>query len=176
VRTCDGFYFPISFSTVPDQFNTDATTCQAMCPGTDVQLYSYRNPGEDVTQMVSLTGQPYSALPTAFKYRTSYDKSCTCHATASTASGSPPVFTQFPVDSSGLTVLNGPALGADPAAVIPPTPRSRPLNAGEDPATIEDRAGGLVPAPVAKADKPAAGDAPHTVRIVGPNYYYGQQN
>lgn len=175
VRTCDGYYFPLSFSTVPDQFGTDAATCQAMCPGTDVELYTYRNPGQDVTQMVSLTGQPYSALPTAFKYRASYDKSCTCHAgSVSVASGNPPVFTQFPDDGSGLTTVNPPPLDA---AVIPPTPNPRPLAAGEDPATLDDRAGGLIPAPVTRDTAPAAQtavDSPRTVRIVGPNYYYGQ--
>ena len=32
VRTCDGYYFPISFSTVPDRFSEDERTCQRMCP------------------------------------------------------------------------------------------------------------------------------------------------
>ena len=32
VRTCDGYYFPISFSTISDQFATDAQSCQNMCP------------------------------------------------------------------------------------------------------------------------------------------------
>ena len=43
--------------------------------------------------MVSLSGEPYSALPTAFQYRTAYDKTCTCHSAppaASVASGNPP--------------------------------------------------------------------------------------
>lgn len=180
VRTCDGYYFPLSFSTVPSQFGADAATCQSMCPGSEVELYTYRNPGEDVSQMVSLTGQPYSALPTAFKYRTSYDKACTCHSAnpASVASGNPPVFTQFPVDGQALTLVNPPPLDAPAPVVIPPGPNPRPQNVGEDPATVEDRAGGLVPGPVAKVTPPAvtAGDDQKKVRIVGPNYYYGQQN
>src|SRR5262249_52802497 len=40
--------------------------------------YSYRNPGEDVAQAVSLTGAPYTALPTAFKYRQEFNAGCSC--------------------------------------------------------------------------------------------------
>jgi Protein of unknown function (DUF2865) len=32
VRTCDGYYFPISYSTQPSRFPDDERTCQAMCP------------------------------------------------------------------------------------------------------------------------------------------------
>ena len=173
VRTCDGFYFPISFSTVPGQFNADAATCQAMCPGAAAVLYTHRNPGEDVSQMLSLDGQPYTALPNAFRFRTEYDKSCTCHAAGA------PVFTQFPIDENVSPITGAPidlGPGATTAvAVIPPLPNLRPVAVGEDPATIDDRAGGLIPAPVSRADGPAvAGDSPRKVRIVGPNYYYGQ--
>jgi len=182
VRTCDGYYFPISFSTVPGQFNTDAATCQQMCPGAEVSLYTYRNPGGDVSQMVSLDGQPYTALPAAFKYRSSYDKACTCHAAApaSIAAGGPVNFTEFPTDGSALYGINPPPLGAPATtAAAPPAPHLRPRDPDEDPTTVDDRAVGLVPAPVTKMTEPAAqtaSDAPRKVRIVGPNYYYGQQN
>jgi hypothetical protein len=29
VRTCDGYYFPISYSTVPNRFTDDQNTCHA---------------------------------------------------------------------------------------------------------------------------------------------------
>ena len=57
VRTCDGYYFPISYSTVPTKFSEDERLCQRLCPATEVALYSHRNPGEDVTQAVSSSGQ-----------------------------------------------------------------------------------------------------------------------
>src|SRR5262249_30316969 len=41
VRTCDGFYFPISYSTSPDRFRDDEQACQRMCPATEVALYTY---------------------------------------------------------------------------------------------------------------------------------------
>ena len=78
VRTCDGYYFPISYSTSPDRFAADAQTCQSTCPAAQAQLYVYHNPGEDVNQAVSLDGQPYTALPTAFAYRKALDKTCSC--------------------------------------------------------------------------------------------------
>ncbi|HEY0569437.1 MAG TPA: DUF2865 domain-containing protein, partial [Xanthobacteraceae bacterium] len=48
VRTCDGFYFPISFATVPSRFPDDEKTCKSLCPAADATLFSYRNPGEDM--------------------------------------------------------------------------------------------------------------------------------
>ncbi len=164
VRTCDGYYFPISFSTVPARFATDEQTCQSMCPGADAALYIYRNPGEDPSQMVSLSGEPYSALPTAFLYRKEYDAACTCRAPASAA----------------VAPLTAPAnLSPVPAAptVILPKPLARPAQ-GEDPETLANRAGDFSPKPV---EAGSSGDAVagvasgnRRVRIVGPNYYYGQ--
>jgi hypothetical protein len=78
VRTCDGFYFPISFATSQDRFRDDEQACQRMCPASEVALYSYHNPGEEVTQAVSLNGQLYTALPNAFNYRKALDKTCSC--------------------------------------------------------------------------------------------------
>jgi hypothetical protein len=78
VRTCDGYFFPVSFSTVQSRFREDEQTCQRSCPGTEVELYSHRNPGEDMAHAVSLSGKPYSELPNAFKYRQAYDAACSC--------------------------------------------------------------------------------------------------
>jgi hypothetical protein len=68
VRTCDGYYFPISFATSPANFARDEQTCQARCPGAKVELY-YHVPSEESESMVSLAGVPYENLPTAFLYR-----------------------------------------------------------------------------------------------------------
>ena len=73
VRKVDGYYWPISYSTLVEYAGNDLSTCQAQCPGMDVDLYYYDNPGQEPEQMVNLQGMPYSSLPTAFAYRTSYD-------------------------------------------------------------------------------------------------------
>jgi hypothetical protein len=80
VRTCDGGYFPISFATVPQRFADDEKSCKALCPATEANLYAYRNPGEDINQAVSVNGQPYTALPNAFRYRSEFNPSCSCRA------------------------------------------------------------------------------------------------
>jgi Protein of unknown function (DUF2865) len=84
VRTCDGFYFPISFATVPSRFADDERTCKNLCPAADATLFSYRNPGEDMNSAVSINGQPYSSSPNAFRYRTEFNPSCACKAAGQT--------------------------------------------------------------------------------------------
>ncbi|MBR0848460.1 DUF2865 domain-containing protein [Bradyrhizobium diazoefficiens] len=80
VRTCDGAYFPISFATTPARFPDDEKTCKALCPAAEAVLYAHRNPGEDMNSAVSIGGQPYTALPTAFKFRSEFNPSCSCKA------------------------------------------------------------------------------------------------
>jgi hypothetical protein len=84
VRTCDGFYFPISFATVPARFPDDEKTCKALCPAAEASLFTYRNPGEDMTSAVSINGQPYSSSPNAFRYRQEFNPSCSCKAAGQT--------------------------------------------------------------------------------------------
>ncbi len=78
VRTCDGYYFPISYSTVPSRFADDQRTCQRLCPAAEAVLYSFRNPGEGIDQAVSVSGQSYTALPAAFQYRKEFTAACSC--------------------------------------------------------------------------------------------------
>ena len=89
VRTCDGYYFPISFSTGFDFLKRDAETCEALCPGTEAKLFFHRVPDQESEAMISLQGKPYTALPQAFLYRKlnpeQADPSCTCQAQPSTA-------------------------------------------------------------------------------------------
>jgi hypothetical protein len=84
VRSCDGAYFPISFATVPGRFADDEKTCRALCPATEANLYSYRNPGEDMNAAVSTAGQPYTLLANAFKFRTEFNPTCSCKAAGQT--------------------------------------------------------------------------------------------
>ncbi len=84
VRSCDGAYFPISFATVPGRFPDDEKTCKALCPAAEANLYAYRNPGEDMNQAVSISGQPYSTSPNAFRFRQEFNPSCSCKAPGQT--------------------------------------------------------------------------------------------
>jgi hypothetical protein len=77
VRACDGYYFPISFSTMRKYLEADEAACQRMCPAGDASLY-YHSRREGPAQMVSIDGAPYSELENAFRYRSVLDTSCTC--------------------------------------------------------------------------------------------------
>jgi hypothetical protein len=80
VRLCDGYYFPVSFSTLPNHFQRDAEACQSQCAA-PAELYYHQNPGGAVEQMVSAgTQQPYTALKTAWRYRKEFVQGCSCKA------------------------------------------------------------------------------------------------
>jgi hypothetical protein len=77
VRSCDGYFFPISFATVSSRFEEDEAKCHSLCAA-PAELYYYRNPGEEIEQMVSLDGRPYAQSKNAFKHRQTYVKGCSC--------------------------------------------------------------------------------------------------
>ena len=82
VRTCDGFFFPISFAATPARFPTDEQMCQRQCPGTEARLFAYRNPGGDIEQAVAVNGQPYSSLPNALLFKKEFVPSALAAARA----------------------------------------------------------------------------------------------
>ncbi|MGE0766431.1 MAG: DUF2865 domain-containing protein [Hyphomicrobiaceae bacterium] len=78
VRLCDGFYFPISFSTLENHFSRDAEACQSKCAA-PVDLYFHQNPGGSMDQAVSVTDRrPYTSLKSAFRYRKEFISGCSC--------------------------------------------------------------------------------------------------
>jgi hypothetical protein len=77
VRLCDGFYWPISYSTIRARFPRDAKQCETGCPGRS-QLFVQRSGSDDVEGMVDLKGIPYTQLKNALRYRTEYVQDCTC--------------------------------------------------------------------------------------------------
>ena len=169
VRTCDGFYFPISYSTSQEHFRDDERTCQRMCPAAEVVLFSHRNPGEDMNQATSLGGQQYTALPNAFRYRTEFNPACSCKRPGQ--SWSEALGPDTTVQSGDIVVTDERAkqLSAPPAAKAPPT-KGRTAAPGAAP-----------PAEPAAAAPPPANDPPapepseptgtkRPVRSVGPTF------
>jgi len=78
VRLCDGYYFPVSFSTLPNYFERDLNACQSKCAA-PVGLYYHQNPGGSVDQMVSVSdNSTYKQLDTAFLYRKKFVQGCSC--------------------------------------------------------------------------------------------------
>ncbi|WP_299471605.1 DUF2865 domain-containing protein [uncultured Roseibium sp.] len=78
VRTCDGYFFPVSFSAGKSQFANDEARCSEICPAAPTELYIYRNPGGDQSQMTSLAGVPYADQPFAFRYKSEFVEGCSC--------------------------------------------------------------------------------------------------
>lgn len=77
VRTCDGYYWPVSFATSRDRLSKDARACETSC-GSPAKLYYYDNPGEGIGDMVDMRGKRYADTPTAFKHQVEFDKNCRC--------------------------------------------------------------------------------------------------
>ncbi len=78
VRLCDGYYFPVSFSTLPSHFEQDAEACQSKCAAPS-ELYYYQNPGAAMDQSIAFRSQePYTSLKSAFRYRKELVRGCSC--------------------------------------------------------------------------------------------------
>ena len=148
VRTCDGFYFPISYATTPKNFAQDERICEARCPGAETHLYYHRVQGQEAEDMVSLRGVPYRDLPTAFLYRRTdvpQPRNCGCR-------------------TSGYAVLP-----QAPASSVP-----TPTEAGSQPniLTFGD-SGTSMPAPATTPEPstPMTPRADRKVRVVGPKFF-----
>ncbi len=77
VRSCDGGFFPLNFSARRANLDDLAQLCRALCPNTDVTLYT-KTPYSDISTAISIEGEAYSDHPNALKFQTSYDASCGC--------------------------------------------------------------------------------------------------
>ena len=77
VRSCDGSFFPVSYSASGGRLEGLEDMCHALCPNADVSLYTYPASGE-IEQAVSIDGARYMDSPTALKYRQSFDPTCSC--------------------------------------------------------------------------------------------------
>jgi len=164
VRSCDGAYFPISFATVPGRFPDDERTCKALCPAAEATLYSYRNPGEDMNQAMSINGQPYSSSPNAFRYRQEFNPSCACKAAGQTWSDA-----LKSIDDKAEAEQQGDIIVTEESA----KKMARPLTKGA--ATKKGAAATTATAPAPEASPPAVDStaaAPDNkpIRSVGPTF------
>ena len=161
VRTCDGAYFPISFATVPARFPDDDRTCKALCPAAEAGLYAYRNPGEDMNQAVSISGQPYTSSPNAFKFRQEFSPTCSCKAAGQTWSDA-----LKSIDDKAAAEQQGDIIVTEESA----KKMARPLPAkGAPVAPRKGATTATAPATPAPAADPAAA-AGDKIRTVGPTF------
>lgn len=90
VRVCDGYYWPMNFSTSRSSFKRDAERCQASCAA-ETRLFIIKTPTfhsqdqdeatpELTAGMADLGGRKYSEAENAFLYRTVITPDCRCRA------------------------------------------------------------------------------------------------
>lgn len=163
VRSCDGYYFPVSFATTPARFGDDEQTCKNLCPAAEATLFTFRS-NEDMNRAVSINGQPYSSLPNAFKYRQSFNPSCSCKP-----QGQSWAEALKSVDDRGASAAQGDIIVTDERA----KQMSRPRNAqGRSTRPAEDSKAGT-PASGASSAATAPADAAQSdrpIRTVGPTF------
>jgi len=144
VRLCDGFYFPISYSTTGYRVGEDVQRCQANCAA-PAELYVYRNPGQEIEQAFSPQGgSAYMDLPVALKFRKEFVKGCSCK--------------QAEYNPTQIEAANKQA-AADAAAPAPAAPAAP---AGPMPKLDLDLGGDTPAAPPAPAAPAAQSEAPAT--------------
>jgi hypothetical protein len=175
VRTCDGYYYPISYAASPARFAEDEKKCRQSCPAAEVNLYMYRNPGETVEQAVSTNGAPYTALPTAFRYRQSVEPNCSCRQPGESWSQALKNIDDSTVEQGDIVVndqraqqLSQPRIDAhgkpikpEPRAVTRPEPKAPPV-------TAPFPASAAAPGAAAANEAPDKPDPNRKVRTVGP--------
>jgi hypothetical protein len=172
VRACDGGYFPISFATVPQRFADDEKTCKALCPATEANRYAYRNPGEDMNQAVSVSGQAYTSSPNAFRFRQEFNPTCSCKAAGQTWSDA-----LKSVDDKAAAEQQGDIIVTEEGSKKMSRPQAKstpaPAKKGALATTGSDAASTAPSTPAAPADAPSDNK---TIRSVGPTFIPPRQN
>ena len=114
VRLCDGAFFPVSFSTLPNHFERDQDQCQQKCAAPAELYYYSQSPGAGIEQAVShKTRQPYSTLRTAFRFRKEFVSGCSCKQAEFLPQATPPV-TASDRRADALPAAGGPPPPAPP--------------------------------------------------------------
>ncbi len=77
VRTCDGFYFPVSHGVGRSALYKDQKTCAARC-GESAELFFHPVDGGTIETAQNFAGRSYKSLPNAFRYRKTLVNGCAC--------------------------------------------------------------------------------------------------
>jgi hypothetical protein len=157
VRLCDGFFYPIHYSTYGSLLGQDAQQCQSNCAA-PAELYVYRNPGQDIEQAVSLNGSAYMDLPVALRYRKEYVKGCSCKQAEYNPTEIEAANKRAEVDAAqpvkGKPSAKAPAPPPTPQAAAPAAPGGESLDL--DVTGSNQPAPAAAPPPVPAAQKPPA--------------------
>jgi hypothetical protein len=75
VRTCDGFFFPLS--NAPGGRDGLSGICSALCPAAETEVFFMPGDG-NIENAVGRGGRPYTNLANASRYTRQFDASCAC--------------------------------------------------------------------------------------------------
>jgi Protein of unknown function (DUF2865) len=143
VRVCDGYYFPLDFATSRNKLAADAQKCLAQYALGQAELFYHPNPGGDVSEAVSLSGERYTDQPYAFAYRASFHSQCAVQLHQGLASLAQRVV--------AFASTPGEMFEAAVAERITKTDVPIPIaraDRSSDPDTVANRAGHLTPIPL----------------------------
>lgn len=142
VRSCDGAFFPVSYSASSNRLDSLAERCRALCPNAEVTLYTYPVTG-DIEQAVSINGARYMDSPTALRFRKVFDSSCSCRRRGQTwASALAPAEALLGrEDKSDIIVTPEKAAELSrPKADARPDPKTKPGKRAKGPTTASSSA------------------------------------
>jgi hypothetical protein len=77
VRLADGGFFPVSYTAQRDSLVDLEDLCRALCPNTEVRLFTYTMSG-NIEDAVGIGGESYASLPNALRYEKVYDPAASC--------------------------------------------------------------------------------------------------
>jgi hypothetical protein len=170
VRTCDGYFFPMSTAASAGEFERDQKNCESSCPGTQMQLFYTRRLGDDSATMISTaSGRPYAELQTAYLYKrpdAAIPRGCGCNAAQDYQI----------IGGNGRLPAGGYGNDRTQGSFFIPVPAARPDPAA-DPESQANAEGGLDRAALrALAATPQAAPTSETavqerrIRVVGPAF------
>ena len=169
VRSCDGYYWPISFSTSQSRFKQDEKLCKASCPNQKVALYVHRTEGQNSDEAISVKDdEPISELKNAFLYRREYKPECKCDMSQ------PLVASRGGPEKRAQATPVAAAVGSALKAVPQTAARAEPISGADVTGSVPS--GSEKGGPGEKSDVGAAtpeapreADPNRRVRVVGPN-------
>jgi len=170
VRSCDGGFFPLNFSARSGSDADLENLCQALCPNTEVKLFT-RSPNSDISTALGADGTAYSDLPNALKYTKSFDPSCACKPPNQSWVEALAHAEQVLDEMGGAKASDTTVTEQQSKAMAQPLPAKAGKTPGlKLPATNRPAPTAQSPSDPKLVDGAAPDGSPRQVRVVGPTY------
>ncbi len=173
VRTCDGGFFPVSYSARRRNLDDLGELCKALCPNTEAAVYTYQ-PSRDIDSAVSSEGDAYASLRNAGKYRTKFDPTCTCkppnQSWVEALANAEALLGRAPKSDILVTPEKSEQMARPKGAAVPVTAVAEPANSAESATgTALSRPKKFGLGDGLKSDRESVGGEKKPVRVIAPN-------